>query len=193
MFASILSSPCPPPWLHQFVPGRGLGLALRAADVAAEQGLHWSTNQGAAAPGSAMSISLLPGLFCSSSLLQKAPALAERKTCEAEVSQLNWEESAGEIPWNWSDLYHEVTNPELFRKGVSGIFWVLAEMQGAHDTQSYEFVLPFFIPFQTNLKFLRDVSELCPMSPLRYGLHEGRMMLERIPNIIQFRRALYSH
>lgn len=55
------------------------------------------------------------------------------------------------------------------------------------------FWLVFFFPFQTKLKFPRDVSELCPMSPLRYGLHEGRRMLERIPDIIQFRRALYSH
>lgn len=124
---------------------------------------------------SVMSISLLPGWFCFSSLLQKAPALAERKTCEAEVSQLNWEESAGEIPWNWSDLYHEVTNPELFRKGVSGIFWVLAEMQGAHDTQSYEFVLPFFFLFKQNWSFSEMFQSfvLCPLSGVGYMREEG--------------------
>lgn len=64
----------------------------------------------------------------------------------------------------------------LFRKGVSGIFWILAEMQGAHDTQSCEFLLLFFFfLFKQNWSFSEMFQSfvLRPLSGMGYMREEG--------------------
>lgn len=192
--------PCTPWWLH---PGcRGLELPLRAADVgtgvqllAAEQGLDWSTDQGAAATVSPSGSHFWSVCFVLNPCCRKLLQWQRKKPVRLRSASWTGRKMQGKFHGTDQTCTTRSQTQSLFRKGVAGIFWILAEIQGAHDTQLLICSFIFFFLFKQNWsfseKFLREVSQR-PYVPFLV-LHEGRRMLERIPDIIQFRRALYSH